>query len=306
MQTLPDRVISNLSYATQTAVSQLPEEARQDFFDQYYKQRKDTLITYILQIFVYAPYGYLNEWVKQLLYWITAGGFGLWWLINFFRIPKKVSRYNQRLADRILKDVSMRHRLATKAAKSRAHTLQNTSPPKPRNIETTYDPANLTPENLQVGYMLDYAFKTWKVTNQWQFDWTDNTSEKCFWIVSDLEKRNIYLEKENTHLRILETKDISIHTLDANLERELIANLRPSNSITYEGICYYRERNKAGRRFQIPGELPQKRNLKMWEYLDETRSRVIRIEQYADHQFNTSVGATVSPIKFSDILPGNI
>ena len=41
-----------------------------------------------------AHYLYLGQYGKQILFWITLGGFGVWGLVDLFSISSKVDRIN--------------------------------------------------------------------------------------------------------------------------------------------------------------------------------------------------------------------
>ena len=41
-----------------------------------------------------AHYLYLGRVGLQILFWVTLGGFGLWLLIDLFRVPDLVNEYN--------------------------------------------------------------------------------------------------------------------------------------------------------------------------------------------------------------------
>jgi hypothetical protein len=51
-------------------------------------------IAYILFFIVGGHYAYLNKWGYQILYWITLGGLGIWFLIDLFRVSEYVRRFN--------------------------------------------------------------------------------------------------------------------------------------------------------------------------------------------------------------------
>ena len=54
---------------------------------------KSTLLTYVLWFFIGwlgAHRFYLGRPVSAILFIITAGGFGIWWLIDAFLIPGMV------------------------------------------------------------------------------------------------------------------------------------------------------------------------------------------------------------------------
>lgn len=62
---------------------------------------KSTGIAYLCWFFIGLHYAYLGKWLYQVLFWITAGGLGIWWIIDLFHIPTKVERYNLQLAQEI-------------------------------------------------------------------------------------------------------------------------------------------------------------------------------------------------------------
>lgn len=56
---------------------------------------KSTTTAYVLFVFLLAHYAYLGKWGKQILFWITLGGLGIWALVDLFTIPEKVRSYNR-------------------------------------------------------------------------------------------------------------------------------------------------------------------------------------------------------------------
>lgn len=58
-------------------------------------QLKKEGTAFLFWFFLGAHYAYLNKWGVQMLYWITLGGFGIWMLIDLFRIKAMVKRYNE-------------------------------------------------------------------------------------------------------------------------------------------------------------------------------------------------------------------
>ena len=58
-------------------------------------------LAYLLFFFAGAHYAYLNKWGTQVLFWITFGGLGIWWLIDIFRITLMVHEFNDPIFDEI-------------------------------------------------------------------------------------------------------------------------------------------------------------------------------------------------------------
>lgn len=71
--------------------------------NKYYLQSKirSVGIAYILFFIAGAHYAYLNRWGYQILYWITLGGLGIWFLIDLFSLSNYVRRFNAEIFDEI-------------------------------------------------------------------------------------------------------------------------------------------------------------------------------------------------------------
>ena len=55
-------------------------------------RQKDTGLAYL---FCGVHYFYLNKPVINIIYWLTAGGLGIWMIIDLFRIPGMVKDRNK-------------------------------------------------------------------------------------------------------------------------------------------------------------------------------------------------------------------
>lgn len=42
-----------------------------------------------------------------IFFWLTFGGFGLWWLIEWFLTPKRVNDYNREMSVNLARDTKM-------------------------------------------------------------------------------------------------------------------------------------------------------------------------------------------------------
>ena len=64
--------------------------------ERYYLQgeMKNSALAYVCWVILGCHYAYLGRWGMQVLFWITAGGLGVWAFIDLFRIPGLVRRYN--------------------------------------------------------------------------------------------------------------------------------------------------------------------------------------------------------------------
>ena len=92
----------SIPYALQGVFQSLPANTQALVLRDYQVRKKSGLIAYILWFFFGFHYLYLGRIGIQLIYWLTVGGFGLWMLIDLFRIPGMVERKNEDIARELM------------------------------------------------------------------------------------------------------------------------------------------------------------------------------------------------------------
>lgn len=65
---------------------------------QYDSLKKDSTTIWLLFLFLGWSYGSLGSIGKQILYYVTVAGFGLWGLYLLFNLNKKIKEYNKNVA----------------------------------------------------------------------------------------------------------------------------------------------------------------------------------------------------------------
>ncbi|UZR92952.1 DUF4178 domain-containing protein [Chondrinema litorale] len=302
---------NNLSSSVSFQIQQLPEPARKEFLFSYNEEKKDLAIAYIFHFLFGAAYAYQGKWVKQILFWATGFGFGIGWLINILRMPSSIRKVNHKIADKILGNIYRRYTFkqntrpqdavdyVSRRARMAENSLQNA---KPRNIKPTYDPVHISVENLERGFMVDYQFNTWDVVSEMQIDWEKSGSDRCFKLVHDTHSILINVKRESGQLTVIHYDVISLFSIDSRLEAEINLRNKPSNVIKYKDIPFYRESTKSGLFFNMSA-MAQAKKVMVWEYYDDSRQNIIRIEKHGRENIKTLLGKIVSPMEFSDILP---
>jgi TM2 domain-containing membrane protein YozV len=89
-------------YALQCVSHSVPANTQALVLRDYDVRRKSCLFAYLFWFFFGFHYLYLGRIGIQLIYWLTIGGFGLWMLIDLFRIPGMVERKNQDIARELM------------------------------------------------------------------------------------------------------------------------------------------------------------------------------------------------------------
>ncbi|NUM30912.1 MAG: TM2 domain-containing protein [Bacteroidetes bacterium] len=69
----------------------------------YLERHKSQTIAVICVIFFPCThYAFLGKWQMQVLFWLTLGGAGIWWIFDIFRIKKLVKKRNTEIQNKIL------------------------------------------------------------------------------------------------------------------------------------------------------------------------------------------------------------
>jgi TM2 domain-containing membrane protein YozV len=83
---------------------------QQAFMDEFKRKRKSANVAHFLW-FIGCLSGLHYLYVKKALWFVlflfTAGGFGIWWIIDFFRVPRMVKDYNRTIALKVLRDIQV-------------------------------------------------------------------------------------------------------------------------------------------------------------------------------------------------------
>jgi len=95
--------IQSISSTVRLTLEQMPQNKVDAFISDYKRTEKSTAIGYLLLIFLGAHYAYVGKWGMLVLFWITGGGCGIWWIVELFRMPSIISNYNNETAHNLLR-----------------------------------------------------------------------------------------------------------------------------------------------------------------------------------------------------------
>lgn len=97
----------NLPSMVRNELSNLSAQRQQEFVEEYNRKKKSLALAYFLMLplcfCIY--YGYIHKWGLQFLFWFTAGGLFIWWLIDLFRIPGLIKNYNMDIANEVMRNL---------------------------------------------------------------------------------------------------------------------------------------------------------------------------------------------------------
>jgi hypothetical protein len=104
-------IAAELPVVVRNELATLPAQWQQEFAEEYTRNKKSLGLAYLFLIIVFwAHYGYLKKWGLQVIFWVTAGGIGIWWLIDIFRLPGLVKNYNTELAIHMMRSLKVANR----------------------------------------------------------------------------------------------------------------------------------------------------------------------------------------------------
>lgn len=99
--------MAKFPFIVENRLDEMDAFQRRAFMDEYNRRRKSVFVGYILLIPLGWHYAYVKKWGVQILCLFTLWGFLLWWIIDWFRLPSIISRYNKDLAVKILTEMSI-------------------------------------------------------------------------------------------------------------------------------------------------------------------------------------------------------
>jgi len=92
-------VTDSLPSMVKKELAKMPAQKQEEFVEEYKRKAKSLGVAYLFLIIVLAMhYGYLRKWGLQVVFWLTGGGFLIWWFIDLFRLPGLVKNYNKDIA----------------------------------------------------------------------------------------------------------------------------------------------------------------------------------------------------------------
>lgn len=97
---------SKLPIMVKQELAGLPVDKQQAFMEEFERKSKSTAVAYICWLFG-LHYAYLGKWGVLVLYWLTAGGLGIWVIVDAFRMPGMLNNYNKDAAVEVMSSLKM-------------------------------------------------------------------------------------------------------------------------------------------------------------------------------------------------------
>ncbi len=102
---VPASIADSLPAMVRNELANLSAQKQEEFVEEYKRKAKSTGAAYVLWLLLGWHYVYLRKWGIQILFWLTAGGFLIWWIVDLFRIPGLIRDYNKDIAVDVLRNL---------------------------------------------------------------------------------------------------------------------------------------------------------------------------------------------------------
>ena len=102
---IPESMLAKLPESVRDEVKRLPKENQELFIQGYRDKKKNVLIAYVLCLLYGTHNVYLEKMDMAFWFWLTAGAILIWWIAEFFRIPRMVREYNRNVARVVMAEV---------------------------------------------------------------------------------------------------------------------------------------------------------------------------------------------------------
>lgn len=98
-------LLAEIPMIVKSYLRERPQDEIDAFVDEYRRRRKTILTAYLFLPLLGWHYAYLGKWGLQILCWLTLWGLGIWWLVDWIRLPFAVESRNREIAIELLNQV---------------------------------------------------------------------------------------------------------------------------------------------------------------------------------------------------------
>ncbi len=165
-----------------------------------------------------------------------------------------------------------------------------------------YDPTSISVLDIRKGFLFDYDFKTWEVTDEYEYDWGNNRFSYEFKVVSGTETYYLRVEQSQKTVCYL-TDKLRFTKLGEYVENHIRQEEKPPREITYEGVKYIRERESPGYFRNLEDAPEEAAEMLSWEYMDDSERKILIIDQWDVSEFEALIGIIIPEFSISNILP---
>lgn len=88
----------DLAPVAQANFENLTDEQKSAFLSYYRSQERSTVLMVVLAVLFPVQLFFLGKILLGIVFWLTGGGFGIWYIVEWFLTPGRVREYNAQVA----------------------------------------------------------------------------------------------------------------------------------------------------------------------------------------------------------------
>jgi len=107
MMYLPEPIQKQIPDAVLRKLAGMDESAQLAFSEEFKRKKKSPALAFWLLLPCGMHYAYVGRVWLTLIFLISFGGFGLWWVIDMLRVCGMVREHNRSIAIQVLRDIQV-------------------------------------------------------------------------------------------------------------------------------------------------------------------------------------------------------
>ena len=105
---MSDIVIDGIPAKARPALMEMSDVQKTSFLSDYNRRKRSMGLMILLAFFFPIQLFFLGRIGLGILFWLTAWGLGVWYVVEWFLTPGRVRTYNERLALQIVQDLQVK------------------------------------------------------------------------------------------------------------------------------------------------------------------------------------------------------
>ncbi len=104
---LKPSVVAALPIMVKSALAKMPVEEQVMFQEMFEKKSKGLAVMLLLAVIFPIQHFLLGKTGLGIVFFLTGGGMGVWWVIEWFLTARRVREYNEDVAIKLLTDMKI-------------------------------------------------------------------------------------------------------------------------------------------------------------------------------------------------------
>ena len=153
---------------------------------------------------------------------------------------------------------------------------------------------------IQVGDVVDFDMKSWKVEEEASYDWGNNDFSKEYKLNAGDEKAYLHIE-EDDEIELSVTSKLKWSALEGDIRNQVLQYGEPPRTLVLNGVTYNLS-DSGNARYRSVTKGNGWEHFSFWDYEDADEELIISIEDW-DGDWELSAGKYAESFEFSLFRP---